>query len=309
MSKLFLRNWILCITLAVTALGSTSSFPTKVWADSSAVRSDDSDSAGETVSIDVAAELENASDADVASAVKTVSDNTIASAPANATEDQKIQIQEATNTLQLQAQRPGFKARLISFMKKTGHVGGKAILKGVGISGSAALATTIAPLVIGANIISTAMSGKGMVATHSNMISDELNGDPREVFVSELGGAIGELYFLTAIYAIGFTVEAPVFLAAAAERLVQEAVCDKQNQGPDLQSYCKLSNGTFDHIIFASATVGDIVGESVRLSIVLPARFIGKLFHHRKKVTPPTVVVPAQSAENETVAEAPAANE
>jgi hypothetical protein len=287
MNKQFLKNWVLCITLATTAIGSTG----KVWADENI-------SAGDTVEVNLVDTVNNASDGDIQQAVQEVNKQIAALVPSDASDDQVIAIRENMTQLSMDSKKPGFKDHMASILKTTGHVGKKGgiiLLKATGVASSAVLGVTIAPLVIGANLVTSAISGKGMFATHPNTDPNSL--DSYDASYGEFGGAVGEVYVLVALYAAGFTAEPLVLFDTVIARAIQLSICGVQNPGPEIQSYCRMSNGTYAAILHASALAGDIAGKGIHLAIVIPAHLIGKLFHHKKAATPiadAPVVTPVQ---------------
>jgi hypothetical protein len=278
MNKQFLRNWVLCIALTTTAIGSTG----KVWADDTVPASPSSD---DTIEVNLVDTVNAASDGDIQQAVQEVNKQIAALIPSNASDDQVIAIRENMNQLSMDSKKPGFKEHMASILRTTGHYGKKGgiiLLKATGISASAILGVTIAPFVIGANLVTSAISGKGMFATHPNTDPNSL--DPYDAPYGEFGGAVGEIYVLVGLYAAGFTAEPLVLFDTIFARVIQETICGTQNPGPEIQSYCRLSNGTYDAIVRASALVGDIAGKGIHLSIVIPAHLIKKLFHHKKRI-------------------------
>jgi hypothetical protein len=285
MNKQFLRNWVLCITLATTAIGSTG----KVWAD-------DTTAVGETVQINLIDSVNNASDGEIQQAVQEVNQQIAALVPSDASDDQVVAIRENMNQLSMDSKKPGFKDHMASILRTTGHIGKKGgiiLLKTTGIASSAVLGATIVPFVIGANLVTSAISGKGMIATHPNTDPNSL--DSYDASYGEFGGAVGEVYVLVALYAAGFTAEPLVLFDTIFARAIQLTICGIQNPGPEIQSYCRISNGTYDAIIRGAALVGDIAGKGIHLSIVIPAHLIGKLFHHKKATTPIVVEAPEQN--------------
>jgi len=203
--------------------------------------------------------------------------------------EQEAQINQVSDKLNADANKPGLKKRMMSDLKKSkkeGEKGGIVVLKGIGWGGEAALGISLAPLSFGTDLVSSMITGKGVFTSGQNGLP---------ALVGEIGGITTLYYTVIALDAIGVTFEGPFLASGMIAVVINQFVCpdNLNSKNTDLKNYCEVNAKIMKTLWGGSAKGGEKLGAEAHKGIMISGRWMIKPLRHLKKQASPT---PAPSA-------------
>ena len=194
------------------------------------------------------------------------------------TNEEQARFKAAAEQLANEANQPGFKEKVIRSLKKSRHGLSRAgieTLKGLGYSGDAVFWACLSPMAFGADLVTGAVLGRGVVSTGSkNGTEDTLAG---------LGGTLTLGYTYTGLYAIGFTLYAPILATSLGVETVDAFVCQKADDAgtTERDRFCHNNEAIRRVIVGHTARAGEIVGDGIHTGVMKTVHAIEYPFRHR----------------------------